>query len=94
KGRDLFILGINYNNSHYKIMDFNKSEDFLLFVDNNHRIFNINKLIKNKNVVISINYHDIENTTQLSISEEIPSTKSIHTIDLVGNFTFDDIFNS
>lgn len=69
------IFGINHCNSHNKIMDFNKSEKILLLVDNNYSIFNINELIKNKNVVISINYHDIEKTNQLSISEEIQSKK-------------------
>ena len=75
-------------------MDFNINDDRLLFSDRNKDIFSIKNLIEDKKIIISINYHNIENTTQLSISKEIQSTKYIHTIELVGNFIYDDIFNS
>ncbi|ATN01509.1 hypothetical protein CRN77_18000 [Proteus vulgaris] len=94
KGKDIFILGLNNHNNRDKIMDFNINDDRLLFSDRNKDIFSIKNLIEDKKIIISINYHNIENTTQLSISKEIQSTKYIHTIELVGNFIYDDIFNS
>ncbi|WP_404764965.1 M10 family metallopeptidase C-terminal domain-containing protein [Proteus terrae] len=93
KGKDIFILGLNNHNNHNKIMDFNINDDRLLFSDRNKDTFSIKDLVEDKKIIISINYHNIENTTRLSISKEIQSIKYIHTIDLVGNFSFDDIFN-
>lgn len=94
KGRDIFILSLNKHNSHNKIMDFNINDDFLLFSDENRHLLSIKKLIENNKIAISINYNTEENITELSISREIQSTKYIQTIDLMGNFAFDDIFNS
>ncbi len=94
KGRDIFILSLGHNNSHNKIMDFNKNEDLLLFSDEDDHIFNIIDLIKNKKIIIFNDNQNVENTTKISISEEIKSINHLHTIELVGNFSFDDIFNS
>lgn len=94
KGKDIFILGLSNYNSHNKIMDFTKSEDILLFSDENDHTFTIKDLVKNNEITISSSYKHIENTTKISISKEILSKKYIHTIELVGNFSFDDIFNS
>ena len=94
KGRDIFILSLGHNNSHNKIMDFNKNEDLLLFSDENDHVFNIIDLIKNKKIIIFNDNKNVENTTKISISEEIKSINHLHTIELVGNFSFDDIFNS
>lgn len=93
KGKDIFILGLNNYNSRSKIMDFVINEDLLFFSDENNNIFSIKDLIEKKEFVILTNYQEKENTTQASISKEIQSIKYIQTIDFVGNFTFDDIFN-
>ncbi|MEQ5391293.1 M10 family metallopeptidase C-terminal domain-containing protein [Proteus sp. fly-1013] len=94
KGRDIFILSLGHNNSHNKIMDFNKNEDLLLFSDEDDHIFNIIDLIKNKKIIVFNDNENVENTTKISISEEIKSINHLHTIELVGYFSFDDIFNS
>lgn len=93
KGKDIFIINLNNTSSHNKIMDFDKDEDFIFFTDNNKDVFNIKDFIKNNNVVISSNYHNTNNTTHLFIVKETQSTKFFHTIDLIGNFSFNEIFN-
>lgn len=93
KGRDIFILGLNNHNGHNKIIDFNLNEDFLLFSNENRHNFSIKNLVENNEITISRNYNNEENITQLSISKEVNSITQIQTIDLIGNFTLDDIFN-
>ncbi|WP_311752542.1 M10 family metallopeptidase C-terminal domain-containing protein [Proteus columbae] len=93
KNADMFFFEIsNKANSHNKIMDYNINEDFLIFLDENKISLNIKKLISQNSISLNMSFQEEDNLTKLAIKTkeqlEVPNL----TIDIVGNFSYEDLF--
>ncbi len=93
KNADMFFFEIsNKTNSHNKIMDYHINEDFLIFLDENKISLNIKKLISQNSISLKMSFQEEDNLTKLAIKTkeqlEVPNL----TIDIVGNFSYEDLF--
>ena len=93
KNADMFFFEIsNKTNSHNKIMDYNINEDFLIFLDENKISLNIKELISQNSISLNMSFQEEDNLTKLAIKTkeqlEVPNL----TIDIVGNFSYEDLF--
>lgn len=93
KNADMFFFEISDKaNSHNKIMDYNIKEDFLIFLDENRISLNIEKLISKNSISFKISFKEEDNLTSLVIKTKEPLEVPNLTIDIVGNFSYEDLF--
>ncbi|WP_454209148.1 hypothetical protein [Proteus sp. Marseille-Q3619] len=73
-------------------MDYNINEDFLIFLDENKISLNIKELISQNSISLNMSFQEEDNLTKLAIKTkeqlEVPNL----TIDIVGNFSYEDLF--
>ncbi|WP_100158713.1 M10 family metallopeptidase C-terminal domain-containing protein [Proteus columbae] len=93
KHADMFFFEISdKTNSHNKIMDYNIHEDFLIFLDENKTNLNIENLLSQNLISFKMSYQKEYNLTKLEIKTNEKLEAPNLTIDIVGNFSYEDLF--
>lgn len=94
EGRDIFIFNFyNKTNSQNIIRDFEKNDDFIVFVDEDGINLNIDKLISNNEIYLSINYQKIDNITTIVLNNKKNLSIPMLKVDILGEFNYEDLFN-